>query len=210
MKKSIIGSMFIVALSCTGCGEGQKLIDAPSKIVKDLLRIDKDKQVEQNRINISNLSNKLEALEAMVVLNNKLVNINADLLADYAFDILEVKNIILDLQNELSILSIEVTQLESLTVEDLTALQALLISIESSIAHLESLSHNNIVNIIDPCGDMVGHFDEIILELQDGTFLAYFEQGSHRFLSVLPDGIYQTTDKQKCTFQIINGAFSEL
>jgi len=63
---------------------------------------------------------------------------------------------------------------------------------------------DSIVEIIDPCGDGTG-FDEVLLVLSSGEILAYFEQGNNRFLSVIPDGNYQTTDAQRCNFSVLAG-----
>jgi len=57
---------------------------------------------------------------------------------------------------------------------------------------------------IDPCGDNPNKYDEIILKLYDGTLLAVFKEGEY-FMSVLTNGNYQTTDKQKCNFTVNNG-----
>lgn len=64
--------------------------------------------------------------------------------------------------------------------------------------------------IIDPCGDYPGHHDEVILKMTSGEYLAYFEVGGSRFLSILEKGVnYRTTDKQKCIFRI-NASNNEL
>lgn len=69
----------------------------------------------------------------------------------------------------------------------------------SDIATLQG--YPNIVRIHDPCGPS-GGFDEVVLELADGTYLAYFEQGTRRFLSLLAPGQYRTTDASACAFNI--------
>lgn len=63
----------------------------------------------------------------------------------------------------------------------------------------------NIVGVIDPCGDGPG-FDEILLQMQNGQLVAYFETGGNRFLSLLSNGNYRTTDQQSCNFSVLNGA----
>jgi hypothetical protein len=60
----------------------------------------------------------------------------------------------------------------------------------------------SIVAIIDPCGDMPGQFDEILIRLADNTLIAYFESGGNRFLSAIPAGSYRTTDVQQCHFTV--------
>ncbi len=69
-----------------------------------------------------------------------------------------------------------------------------------------SLPDSSIVSSIDPCGPHDG-FDEVLLKMNDGRYIAYFEHGSkRRFLTILdPDtqaGNYKTTDNQACTFTI--------
>jgi len=59
--------------------------------------------------------------------------------------------------------------------------------------------------VINPCGDDVGQFDEVLMKLSSGQIVAFFEQGTKRFLSILEDGVYQTTDQQGCVFTVANG-----
>lgn len=77
--------------------------------------------------------------------------------------------------------------------------QALINELTVRVAELET--HSPVIEIIDPCGDGVG-FDEIIMRLNTGELIAYFQQGSHRFLASLPEGEYQTTDQSKCRFSV--------
>lgn len=58
------------------------------------------------------------------------------------------------------------------------------------------------VELIDPCGDNPGEFDEVIIRLPDRTLIAYFLDGEHEFLSVLGPGSYMTTDAQACRFEV--------
>lgn len=67
---------------------------------------------------------------------------------------------------------------------------------------------DSIVDIIDPCGDNPNQFDEVILQLSTGEFLAYFEHDGNRFLSILTNGSYRTTDSQKCSFVVQNGTIN--
>lgn len=64
------------------------------------------------------------------------------------------------------------------------------------------LPPDTIVGFIDPCGDHPSHFDEVVLVTADSKLVAYFEQGSKRFLSVLTPGNYITTDNQACHFSV--------
>lgn len=87
--------------------------------------------------------------------------------------------------------------------DNLDALQQLIADNQARISVLENAQ--DIVEIIDPCGDKPGHFDEVVLKLENGTFLAYFESGSKRFLTILRNGYFRTTDVQRCSFRILNG-----
>ena len=77
----------------------------------------------------------------------------------------------------------------------------------SNIAALENKT--TVKRIIDPCGDSTGNFDESLIELSDGKILGYFEQGSRRYITVLPIGNYMTTDAQRCRFSITSNGYQE-
>jgi hypothetical protein len=82
---------------------------------------------------------------------------------------------------------------------------------EQSVLQTQQLAtlmgYTQIVKTIDPCGDGPG-YDEVVVQTTAG-FLVYFESGSKRFLTVLTDGSYVTTDQQNCNFKIINGEFED-
>ena len=61
---------------------------------------------------------------------------------------------------------------------------------------------NSITEIIDPCGDNPGKFDEVLIRLENNQLLVYFEDAGNRFLSLLSPGNYRTTDSQKCYFTV--------
>lgn len=64
-----------------------------------------------------------------------------------------------------------------------------------------------LLTVVDPCGDGPGH-DEILIQLNDGTFLAWYVDLG---LTVLEESTkYRTTDAQRCKFQIIGGEVFEL
>ena len=43
---------------------------------------------------------------------------------------------------------------------------------------------------------------EVLLELDTGELLGYFEQGNKRYLTILEAGTYRTTDSVGCTFTV--------
>lgn len=59
------------------------------------------------------------------------------------------------------------------------------------------------VSLIDPCDDYPGYYDEVLMRIEDGRLVAFFEDNGRRYLTILiPNVAYQTTDKQKCVFKI--------
>jgi septal ring factor EnvC (AmiA/AmiB activator) len=105
------------------------------------------------------------------------------------------------------------SQLEGLEAVDagmqaqIDALQAALDAVEASVYDLQTRTaeletQEGIVEFVDPCGDMLGQFDEVLLRTSSGKLVAYFESGSRRFLTILSPGSYRTTDAQRCNFSI--------
>jgi len=84
----------------------------------------------------------------------------------------------------------------------LPVLQSNINSLQTQINNLTVTVNQSISSIVDPCGDGPG-LDEILLKTKDGKYIAYFESGSNRHLSVLQaNTAYQTTDSQHCNFTI--------
>lgn len=65
----------------------------------------------------------------------------------------------------------------------------------------ELAERDTIVGFIDPCGDGSG-YDEVILLTSAGDLVAYFETGGSRFLTLLRQGTFVTTDQQRCRFTV--------
>lgn len=60
-----------------------------------------------------------------------------------------------------------------------------------------------VTKLIDPCGDAPNIYDEVMMVMNNGKVVAYFEDGSDRHLSVLvPDAAYETTDGSHCRFSV--------
>lgn len=89
-------------------------------------------------------------------------------------------------------------------------LQVQINNLLTRIVALEAAVPTGSIELIDPCGDKSGALDEVILKLPTGELIAYFEShhssAADRFLTVLLDGNYQTTDSQECDFTVSNGA----
>lgn len=96
-----------------------------------------------------------------------------------------------------------VTQILSLS-NTVTTLSGNLTTIQNTVTALDSELSKTVVSFKDPCGDGTG-YDEILMKTRDGKFIAYFEAGGDRFLSILGNGSYRTTDQSKCYFTVNNG-----
>lgn len=80
--------------------------------------------------------------------------------------------------------------------------------IASHTAYILKVENNlSVAEVIDPCGDYSNHFDEVLLVMSDGSIVAYFESRGKRFLTILQNGSYRTTDKQSCRFKVVNGKY---
>jgi len=105
-----------------------------------------------------------------------------------------------DLHDLQSRADIQDTQIATLQIEfaqliaDLAILQAKVQGLENNL---------QVFSVQDPCGNGPG-FDEVVLSTNIGL-IAFFESGSNRFLTVLSNGTYQTTDAQHCVFMVNNG-----
>lgn len=63
------------------------------------------------------------------------------------------------------------------------------------------ISPYEVTQIIDPCGDAPGIFDEVFLKMANGTLIASFSDnanGNNTRLSILTPGSYVTTDGSNC------------
>lgn len=148
-----------------------------------------DRNQDETNDDLDNALKRLDRVE-------KLLELQSQALSDHSNDLDVIVNDILG-------------QIEALQDKDVL-LDSDIADIQSQLDNLENLSSLNIAEIIDPCGDNVGHFDEVLLKLNDDTILAYFEHGNRKGLSVLSNGDYETQDDQKCEFSINNGIVTEI
>ena len=88
------------------------------------------------------------------------------------------------------------------TVLDLTRTE--IIEVTEEITEIYEIVNNYELDldVIDPCGDEPNRLDEVLIILDSGKILAYYEHGRKRFLTVLKPGSYRTTDYQRCSFSI--------
>jgi hypothetical protein len=103
----------------------------------------------------------------------------------------------IDNQNEINLeFTNEIIALSSIVDE----LQQQATSAAAQLAELSSGAR--VTAIIEPCGHVSGVYNETLLRLSTGVLVAYFEQGSHSFLSTLGPGSYRTTDSKACRFSV--------
>jgi hypothetical protein len=145
---------------------------------------DQDRRIMENERRIEVLEQLLEVQQDAIDLLYSNVS-DLDGWMDYVDDVAT------DILNQLDALELQVDI-------DLASVESELLLIQNDITILEQ---GNVAEIIDPCGDGPG-FDEVVLKMGSGEFIAYFQQGNRRHLSVLVPGNYQTTDQQKCNFTI--------
>jgi hypothetical protein len=133
---------------------------------------------------------------------------------DIERNLAEIEKLRTMLLNEILTLRSQVSVLEQAYVTNVTDVQIMINVLQGSINSLLTRvatleGYSSITAIIDPCGDKPGHFDEVILATSNGELLAYFESGSKRFLTLLSNGNYRTTDKQRCYFTVSNGEIND-
>lgn len=65
----------------------------------------------------------------------------------------------------------------------------------------------SITELVDPCGDALNIYDEVLLKMGNGMLVASFsdnQNGKNTRLSVVVPGTYQTTDGSNCIFTVQN------
>ena len=189
--KNLILLMFLVLVTglATGCGQ-TKLEDELLDEVGLCFEFDL-KCGEENDDRFESLEKRVRQLEVLANLNRELIMINESSIDD---GFAELDAVVDDLQDQIN----DLMAADTLQDADILLLQ-------NAISDLEDAAEQGVAEVIDPCGDYVGHFDEVILKLHDGTFIAYFQDGGRRFLGILGDGNYRTTDRQQCRFSIVGG-----
>lgn len=103
--------------------------------------------------------------------------------------------------NTLSLMVLNNIDMINMIQGDVSLLQARTNDLIARMVELEQ--QDAVIEYINPCGDGPG-FDEYILKTKSGKYLAYFESGSKRFLTILTPGLYMTTDQQACRFEVVN------
>jgi len=133
---------------------------------------------------VDNLINDIKFIESQLLSNNTLINLlQQDINSNYTL--------------------IEALQQNTITLTERLDYQQVIIN-NHQIELTQLATEDTVVEYLDPCGNGPG-FDEVLLHTRSGKYVAYFESGSNRFLTVLQLNVsYRTTDSQKCFFTINN------
>lgn len=194
MKKLVLGLVTILGAGC-GITEdvNRRCEGSDLEIVCTYAfgRTDRDQGAA-----IENLDSRLSLLEDQVSVN--ITNINS------------LSTSLQSTQFAVSVLETSSSQYAT----DIALLNSQIATLQSLINNIQTQTNNNIVQltqiqnsdaiteIIDVCGDGPG-YDEVVLRSSNGKLMAYFESGTRRFLSLLPQGFYSTTDNTSCGFQVM-------
>lgn len=153
------------------------------------------------------------------VLEKEIARLEA-MLADYRAGMQVLSDSLNDLTNAFQRLRGQVEEVDEVllaeleqAVANLSAQQAQSeMNINNLVIQLAQLSgYTHIDEIIDPCGDTVGKYDEVLLRLSDGSIIASFSDsasGQNTRFALIPNGSYQTTDGTSCRFSVSNGVVS--
>lgn len=187
-----VGLTFVVV----GCGSGNKVSSEDEQLRKlQAALVAAQSQAANQQADISNLIADISNLNATVANLASTVQLQgqADVTLQTEIDALTAT---------LSALQTQLNTLSSQQVVSQTTINGMLVN----IATLQG--YNSIVSIIDPCGDAAGIWDEVFLQLSDGTLLASFSDnaaGQNTRFSVLTNGNYVTTDGSNCHVHVLNG-----
>ena len=159
----------------TSCGAVNNMCNNLfGKLPKDSLSDSMEKQRERDRLQDERLT---ELENGLVELINEVDGIKQSILV--------IQASLGDLEASFTSSGINLNQLET-NVADLL----------SRVSDLEDNLY--IVQVKPPCPNS----KEVIIELSNGEFIAYFENHGKRYLSKLEHGNYQTSDGTHCHFSI--------
>lgn len=212
------------ALTLTSCGVAENLrsacgsdIEMGCNAVFGYKNTDQDKEIENIKNKNTEQDAKIAELESQINNNVNFANALQLEINNLSSHIINISSELLNLQSQIDVNTNEILDLQS-ELNSLNANQTLLQNqINSVQANVTTLmiqilnvtNSTNVTSIVDPCGNGPG-FDEVLLKMSDGKYVAYFQHGNNRMLTVLQNNSsYQTTDEQICNFSLnSNGVIS--
>lgn len=194
-----------VLLAAFGCGYRQSMrigCHWDTQICDNLFGKDEyelQNQVDQNTKDVANIKKELETMQTVLDMSIQDISLYQQQLSTLQslVAILQVSTI----NNSETIVELQ-QQIESLT-ERIDYQQVIVNNMQIELSNL-AISGDPIVEYYDPCNNGPG-FDEVLMRTRSGKYIAYFESGSNRHLTILEaNTIYRTTDQQKCFFTLNN------
>lgn len=213
--------LLVTVLTLTSCGVAEDLrshcgsdIEMGCNAVFGYKNTDQDQEIENLKKKNAEQDAKIADLQNQINNNYSFANSLQSELFDVMNQINDINSDIANLQNTVTVnnntvqsqLAVLNNSLNSLTTNQ-TLLQNQINSVQANVttlmAQMVNLQQNqSVTSIVDPCGDGPG-FDEVLLKMSNGKYVAYFQQGNNRMLTVLQNNTtYQTTDQQGCTFSL--------
>jgi uncharacterized coiled-coil protein SlyX len=118
---------------------------------------------------------------------------------DYQGQIDDLNGRVGELDKRLLIFQGELNTLDAAVTENGVSIDQLEINVNDLLNRVSDLESDVRIDAIQsPCPDS----DEVLVYLDDGRIMAYFETGNKRYLSILSSGTYRTTDNASCTFTV--------
>ena len=195
------GLTSLLMISCSGCGYQRTLrthCNLETQICDNLFGINQY-EVDSSQDN-ANKALAAEVASIKQTLDNLIVDVK------FIQSQLETNNVLLTLLRQdinANYDLIQALEVNTIALEDRLNYQQVIIN-NHQIELANLASEDSVVEYVDPCGNGPG-FDEVLLHTRSGKYIAYFESGPNRFLTVLqPNVNYVTTDQQHCAFKINN------
>jgi len=88
-------------------------------------------------------------------------------------------------------------------LSQISSIQTSVVVQTTTLATLQT--NENITAFHDFCGNKPGVYNEVGMITSTGKIVVYFEAGSNRYLSILSDGDYITSDGTACYFSVTEG-----
>jgi len=183
MKQYIYLVVLVLALGLTGCG------------IQDQVNELKKQQTNQNE-QIEDLNRRVLLIENLVSLTISMINTDSIKLQGLESQLNQLSdkesNDYLLLQNQIAS-----------TLSNISTIQTIVTTQTTTLVTLQT--NENITVFHDFCGNKPGFYNEVGMITSSGKIVVYFETGGSRFLSILQDGSYMTSDGTACYFTVTNG-----
>lgn len=203
----LLGFVITAALlySCSGCGYRQSMrigCHWDTQICDNLFGKDEyelQNQVDQNTKDVANIKKQLETMQTVLDMNIQDISL-------YQQQLSTLQSMVALLQVSSLSQSDTIVQLQEQIInltERIDYQQIIVNNMQIELSNL-AISGDPIVEYYDPCNNGPG-FDEVLMRTRSGKYIAYFESGSNRHLTILEANTsYRTTDQQKCFFTLNN------